>query len=360
MKRLTVYILARFLGNYALFLMLIMLLAVVFDISQKIDDFLSSGAPLSLIIGDYYIHFIAFYGTTFSALIVFLSTVFFTSRLAAQTELVPMMSGGFSYNRLLRTYTLGAFLVFLFVLVLSHFVIPMSNVRLLAFESAYISDVQPRDERPVHIHRQIKPGQYIYLETWSPERQAGYHFTYERMENGVLVQKLSADFIRFDTLKNRWFLDNYVVRNFKKQGELVIIGRSMDTVFDFGPQRVLPQKSSIATMHSLDLWKFLQEEKVSGVESLKNHWMEFHRRTAYPAGTFVLVIIALALASPKRRGGIGTNIAIGLVLAVVYIFFVQIAGILTATFYFPPWLSVWTPNLVFGMLAVYMTWKAQK
>ena len=360
MTRLDRYLIGKYWGTYVLFLALIMSLAVVFDVSQKLDDFITGQVPVSEIITQYYVHFVAYYGTLFSALIVFLSTVFFTSRLSAQTELVAMLVGGMSYQRLLRPYTVAAGSVCLLLLLLQHWWIPASNARRIAFEDRYVLDAPVRDERPINIHRQVSPGTFLYFETWSPDRLSGYHLTVERIENGRLQRKLSADFARFDTVKQRWFLDLWSLRTFESNGEILTTGRALDTVLPFGPDRVLPTASEMSTLNSWDLWQFLQAEKVSGSPTVKRLSLEFHRRSAYPFSVFLLTYLAVALASPKKRGGLGNNIALGLGLAVTYLFVVQLTGMLVTSLAFPPVLAIWTPNLLFAGIAVWMTKKAPK
>jgi lipopolysaccharide export system permease protein len=360
LTRLDRYLIGKYWLTYALFFGLIMAIAVVFDVSQKLDDFITGGVPFTEVVTDYYVHFVAYYGTLFSALIVFLSTVFFTSRLSAQTELVAMLVGGMSYPRLLRPYTLAAGAVCLLLLLLQHWWIPASNAKRIAFEDRYVLDVPVRDERPINIHRQIRPGLFLYLETWSPDRLAGYHLTLETIEEGKLQQKLSADFARYDTAKKSWFLDLWSLRTLHADGERLVTGRALDTVLPFGPDRVLPRTAELSTLNSWDLWQFLQAEAVSGSPTVKRLALEFHRRTAYPFSVFILTALAVALASPKKRGGLGNNIALGLGLAVLYLFIIQLTGLLVTSLAFPPALAIWTPNLLFTGGAVWLTQKSPK
>lgn len=360
LTRIDRYLLGKYWGTYLLFVALIMSIAVVFDVSQKLDDFITARVPAQEVITEYYIHFVAYYGTLFSALIVFLSTVFFTSRLSAQTELVAMLVGGMSYPRLLRPYLISAASVCALLLLLQHWWIPASNARRMAFETRYVMDVPVREERPINIHRQIAPGEFLYFETWSPDRLAGYHMTLETLEDGRLKRKLSADFARYDTIKKQWFLDLWALRVLQPEGERLTTGRALDTVLPFGPERVLPTSAEMSTLNSWDLWKFLQDERVSGSPTVKRLTLEFHRRSAYPFSVLILTALALALASPKKRGGLGNNIALGLALAVGYLFLVQLTGMLVTSLAFPPVLAIWTPNVLFTGISVWATRNAPK
>ena len=359
MNRLDRYIFFKFLGNYALFMSLVMLIAVVFDISQKLDNFINQGASVHAIFADYYINFIAFYGTTFSSLIVFLSTIFFTARMADQTEIIAALTGGISFPRLLRPYFFGALVVFLFSALLSHFIIPQTNIRRIHFEDTYVQDVTP--SRPINIHRQVLPGHFVYVETWSPERLGGYHFTYEVFDQDKMREKLQCDFIRFDTARQKWQLDNWVLRKWNEKGHQILTrGRRLDSAFTFGPSTIAPDLRSTATMTSPVLWRFLKQERLSGSEAVTYHEMEWHRRSAYPFSTFILVLIAVALASEKRRGGIGAQIALGLLLAVSYIFVMQLSNIFVSSPSIGPWLAVWLPNVLFAALGGFLYLRAAK
>ena len=360
MSRLDRYIFFKFIGNFGLFLGLIMMIAVAFDVSQKLDDFFNQGVSFSTIIKDYYFHFIAFYGSTFSGLIVFLSTIFFTARMASNTEIAAILTSGVSYRRFLRPYFFGALVVFLFFGFLGHFIIPSTNAKRIDFEDKYVQD-QVSPTRPIHIHRQILPGHHIYVETWSPERLGGYHFTYETFEASLLKQKLSADFIRFDTLAKKWKIENWSHRVFHSDGtQSYEQGMRKDSLFTFLPESFTPNIKSTTTMTSPNLWTFIQQEKVSGSEAINSYLMEWHRRFSNPFAIFVLVLIAVTISAEKRRGGIGSKIALGLLLVIVYIFTMQLSGAFVTSQYIPPWLAVWMPNLLFAALGGYLYLRAAK
>ena len=353
------YLLGQFLGTYALFMLLIMTIAVVFDISQKIDNFLNQGITVGFALQHYYGHFMLYYGATFSALILFLSTVFTTARLANRSELMAILSGGMPFRRLLRPFAVGAGIVFALMMLLSHFVVPQSNIARLAFEDRYVQDVAPK--RPINIHRQILPGHYIYLETWSPERRAGYHFSYEVFRGTELVSKLRGDYLRYDTVAHIWKLDNWERREFTSEGVgTITLGRTLDSIFAFKPTLLNPDQRRTETMTSPQLLRFLAQERLSGSEAVVWHEAEWFRRTAYPASMFILVVMAFALSSAKRRGGLGAPIALGLLFVVIYIFFMQLGSMSMMALNTPPLLAIWLPNLVFGGLTAYLYHRAPK
>ncbi|MDE0791853.1 MAG: LptF/LptG family permease [Flavobacteriales bacterium] len=346
MNRVDRYILSKFLGNFALFMGLIMLIAMVFDVSQKLDDFMDNDLNLATILLDYYLNFIAFYGNTFSALILFLSTVFFTARMANQGEISAMLTGGLSFGRLMRPYLIGAAVICLASASLSHFIIPGTNSSRIAFEEAYI---QHRvTSRPIHLHRQVLPGHFIYVETWSPDRMGGYNFTYEHFEQGRMVDRLKASFIKYDSAKTSWHMDNWTLRQWQSNGHMSLTsGVRLDSSFAFLPQQFSSNNRGIETMTSPELYKALKQVRLSGSEAVLFYEMEWYRRSAYPLSAFILVLIAAAMASRSQRGGIGAQIALGLLVAVLYIFLMQLSSTLASTHVTSPLVAVWVPNILF-------------
>ncbi|TNE27984.1 MAG: YjgP/YjgQ family permease [Bacteroidetes bacterium] len=353
MKLVDRYIFKKFLGTFTLFFVLLMLIAVVIDISEKLEDFTKNGALLNEIVFDYYVNFIAYYGNLFSALILFLSTIFFTSKMANNTEIVPILTGGRSFSRFTVPYFFGATVVFLISAAINHFVIPVTNVKRLEFEAKY---TQVRDDRrTTQIFRQVEPGHVVYFYSFSPERNAGYQFTYDvyDIKENRMVKKLEADYVRYDSIKGTWRLDNWEIRNIHEDGtESLQRGRRVDTTFSFDGNDIVPRLSSTAMMTTPDLIKFIEKEELRGSERLNFHIIELNNRTAYPFSSFILVLIAVSISSRRRRGGLGVNIAIGLILVMIYIFFMQISTTLSTHGNFPPTLAVWTPNMVFALLGI--------
>lgn len=353
MKLVDRYIFKKFIGTFTLFFVLLMLIAVVIDISEKIEDFTSNGATLDEIIFDYYVNFIAYYGNLFSALILFLSTIFFTSKMANNTEIVPILTGGRSFLRFTLPYFWGALLVFMASAAINHYVIPKTNVKRISFESKY---TRVRDDRKTtQFFRQVLPGHVAYFYSFSPERNAGYQFTYDvyNLETMELESKLKADYVRYDTVKNVWRLDNWMLREIKEDGsERLTRGRRTDTTFSFNAEDIVPRLSTTKMMSTPELLDFIEKEKLQGSETLNFHIIELHNRTAYPFSSFILVLIAVSISSRKRRGGLGVNIAVGLILVMIYIFFMQVSTTLSTNGNFPPILAVWTPNIVFALLGI--------
>lgn len=346
------YILRYFLGTYFLVLILILLIAIVFDISEKIEDFITRGATAREIIFDYYLNFIVYYGNMFTSMIVFISTIFFTSMLTNRTEIVAILTGGMSFRRLMVPYFIGTATIALLSMALAHYIIPISNVRRLHFENLYIN--QNTGERYSDIHRQIKPGHLIYLENYNPDRKSGYRFTYEVFDGQKLLSKLSSDFIRYDTLTGTWRLDNYTIRVIGTDGDQLVIGRQKDTLLEFKPDELSPSLYSVTMMNTPRLLEFIRAERIRGSEKVNMYLIELHQRTAWPFATVILVLIAVSISSQKRRGGMGFNIALGLALCVTYIFFQRVSVVFSTNGNLSPLAALWLPNLLFAIIGAFL------
>lgn len=347
------YIIGKFLGTFFLTIALILAIAVVFDISEKIDDFITRGASTQEIIFDYYLNFIVFYGNLFSSMIVFIATIFFTSRMTANTEIVAVLTGGVSFKRMMFPYFVSATIIAAISYFLSHFVIPYTNVDRLEFQHAYIDKKQ--DERFKNIHRQIKPGHIIYFENYNTKRSSGYHFTYEIIEDGRLVSKLKADFIRRDTNAQKWILDQYDLRTIDEEGnETIEQGKKLVQEFDFSADDIVPRLYTVEMMNTPELNEFIEAEKIRGSESINHYLIQKYQRTSWPFATYILVLIGVSISSRKTRGGLGLNVAIGLVLCVTYIFFMQISTTFSTVGSMNPLLAVWTPNILFAGIGAYL------
>ena len=347
------YILRKFLGTFILVLVLIMSIAVVFDVSERIEDFVTKNAPFNEIVFNYYLNFVLYFGNLFSALIVFISTILFTSQMANRTEIVAILTGGMSFRRMMWPYFIGALIISGGSYALNHYLIPQTNEVRLDFDAKYIHTHQRTSYR--NIHRQILPGEMVFMESFNVKRGTGYRFTYERFDDQVLKAKISGDFIRFDTVSQGWKLDNYVIRYIDDMGEERLErGKRLDTNFAFLPEDLAPGVFTTETMTTPELKKLIEAERVRGGETINTFLIDYYSRSSWPGATFVLVLIAVTLSSRKKRGGLGLNIALGLIICVVYIFFMQISTTFATSGNLEPWLAVWLPNFVFTGLAIYL------
>ena len=372
LKILDWYILKRFLGTYLLSNLLIITIIIIFDISEKIDNFIY--ASLNEIIYDYYLNFIPFFLNLLSPMFTFIAVIFFTSRLAARYETVAILSSGISYSRFLRPYMIGAGLIAIASLLLSHFVIPDASKVRQSFEDKYVNNAyQSKDN---NIHRQINPGVFIYLESFNNNENTGYKFSLEKTKNGKLVYMLTADVIKWDSIKESWKVINYQERimpdiklaKIEKQKigkksnyeEQLAFGKEKNISINFHPKELGRMESKVDVMTYPELKQFIKKEKDKGSSGIERFEVENYKRSAIPFSTFILTIIGVCLSSRKIRGGIGMHLALGLLLAASYELFLHISSIFAINGMLPPLAAVWLPNLVYGLIALYLYKTAQK
>jgi lipopolysaccharide export system permease protein len=350
-KKLDIYIFRKFLGTFFFALGLIILIAIVFDISEKIDDFLEKDAPFKEIVFDYYLNFIPYFGNLFSPLFIFISVIFFTSRMAGQTEIVAILASGISFRRFLLPYIVAATVLALISLYLNNSVLPHSNVKRTNFELKYIKN--PYIYKNRNVHRQISPGQYIYFESYNNFDNIGYQFSFERFEKGRMTYKMLADRIFWDSTKTKWTIENYFTRGINGMTEVTKSGYRMDTTFAFTPADFNRRVNyAVETMDYGELNSFIKGEQMRGSEEVVFYQIEKYKRFSYPFATFILTLMGVALSSKKVRGGIGIQLGLGILLSFTYIMFMQITTTFATNGNVPAIIAVWIPNIVFTLVAV--------
>ncbi len=359
LKIIDAYIIGKFLGTFFLAIALILTIAVVFDISEKIDDFIENGATLKKVIFEYYLNFIPYFAVLFSSLFTFISVIYFTSRMAYHTEIIAILSSGMSFRRLLRPYLISAVVIALFSFMLNDLVIPDSNKIKLAFEEEYIHN-RPVKFRTKNFHRQIEPGIYVYLENYSTISKVGYNFSMEKFEGGELVSKLMADQIRWDTAKTKWSLRRYYIRDIDGLNETLSVGRIKDTTINIRPEDFARRINVVETMSLHELDDFIKQQKMQGETNVKAFQIERHKRIAFPFSTFILTFIGVAVSSRKVRGGIGFQIATGVSISFAYILFMQFSTQFSIGGLLPVALAAWLPNIIFLGVALFLFRMAPK
>lgn len=352
LKKIDRYIIGKFLGTFFYAISLIILIAVVFDISEKVDDFIDSEAPLKAIVFDYYLNFIPYFINLFSPLFTFISVIFFTSKMASNTEIVAILSSGISFRRMLLPYFIAASILASISFFLNNFVIPKANEKRLAFENIYIRN--PYRNNQLNIHRQITPGTFIYFESYNNESNIGYKFSLEKFNQGKLFYKLMSDQIVWDTTKSKWRIENYYVRYIADQKERIVKGITLDTTFNFYPSDFGTRINNVETMNLFQLNRFIKDEKLKGADTITFYELEKYNRIALPFATFILTLIGVAMASRKVRGGIGLHIGIGLLISFSFILFMQVSNTFALYGGVPSYLAVWIPDLIFGLLGIYL------
>ncbi len=358
MKILDRYIIRKFLGTFFFSLALIIAVAVIFDISEKLDDFIERKAPLRAIVFDYYFNFIPYFANLFAYLFVFISVIFFTARMAANTEIVAILNSGVSFRRLLFPYFIAAGFIALLSFYFNGWVIPHSNKIKLDFENVYIKN--PVEFKDRNMHRQISPGVFMYMESYNNNNNTGYRFALEKIENGRRTWFLNSDRIAWDSISGKWKIENYYVRHIDGFHEKLESGFVKDTILNMKPSDFKRRLNIIDAMDTPALNKFIREEKEQGSANVTTYMVEKYRRTAVPFSTFILMLIGVSLSSRKVRGGIGAQLGIGITLSFAYILFQQISNTFAINGSIAPLIAVWIPNLIFATIAVYMVRVAPK
>ena len=358
MKKLDWYIVKKFLGTFFFSISLILIIVIVFDISEKIDDFLRSEVSIEKIVFDYYLNFIPYFGNLFSPLFIFISVIYFTSKMAGNSEIIAMLNSGMSFSRLLRPFVFTSILLATLSFVLGNFIIPETNKTRIDFENKYVKRKQKK--RIKNIHMQIQKDQYIYMESYNRAKNIGYKFTLENFENNKLESKLSANYIEYDTVDNNWRVRDYKIREYFEKNEKISQGRFLDTIINLSPKDLAKNKSLVETMGMKKLNEYIKEEEIRGTSQIIYHKIEKHKRIANPFSTIILTIVAVAIGSRRIRGGAGIQLSIGLLLSFGYILFMQISTTFATNSNLLPVVAVWIPNLLFALIALLLVKYAPK
>ncbi|HOO97974.1 MAG TPA: LptF/LptG family permease [Bacteroidales bacterium] len=354
------YIIRKFLGTFFFALILILVIAVVFDFAEKIDNFMEREAPWRAVVFDYYLNFIPYFGTLFAPLFVFIAVIFFTSRMAVNTEIIAILNSGMSFRRMMWPYFLSAFIIAVMIFYLTNFVIPQANLTRMDFEDKYYRP-QGRRLHVENIHRQVSKNIYVYLESYNPTYFRGNRFTVEQFdEEGRLVSKLWAPTVLWDTAASRWKALNYILREVKENEEIITKGSSIDTTLTITPDDFSRDPTYVGTMTYGELHDYISLLKMQGSDELKIFQIEQHKRFAAPFAVFILTLIGVTLSSKKIRGGIGMNIGIGLALSFSYILFQQFASQFSIKGNLSPMLAMWIPNLIYILIAGFLYKMAPK
>lgn len=348
------YIIRKFLGTFLFSLFLIMTIAVVFDFAEKIDNFMEHSAPWKAVVFDYYVNFVPYFATLFAPLFVFIAVIFFTSRMAVNTEIIAILNSGMSFRRMMWPYFISALVIAIFIFYLTNFVIPHSNLVRLDFEDKYYRS-QGRKLNVENIHRQESPNVLVFLESYSPVYKTGRNFTLEKFnDEGMLVSKLSAPRVSFDTATSKWSALNYVIREIKGDQETITKGTKIDTALTINPSDFSRGPGLVGTMTYRELDDYISLLKLQGSEEQKVFLIEKHRRFASPFAVFILTLIGVSLSSRKVRGGIGMNIGIGLALSFSYILFQQFASQFCLKGNLTPMFAMWIPNILYIFIALFL------
>ncbi len=353
LKLLDRYIIGKFLGTYIFAIVLILAITIMLDINEKLDSFLK--APLKETVFDYFLNFLPYFANQFSPLFTFIAVIFFTSKLADNSEIIAMLSAGMSYRRLLVPYMLSAAVIASATFVLSAYIIPPANVKRIAYQNTYVKNKAANYGSNIQL--MVSPGVVAYMNRYDNTAKTGYRFSLETFKDKKLVSRLTAQTIHYDTLYN-WVVRDYMIRDLKGTREVITRGTRLDTVIPIEPKDFLIAQNDQEMLTSPALTEYIRHQKERGVANIKSFEIEYHRRYAITAAAFILTVIGMALSSKKVKGGMGINIGIGLVLSFSYILFMTVTSAFAVSGYTSPMVAMWIPNVIYAIIAVLLYRKA--
>ena len=357
LKKLDMYIIKKFLGTFFYSIVLILSIAVVFDSTEKIDNFYEHNAPLNAIVVDYYMNFIPYFANLFTPLFTFISVIFFTSKMANNSEIVAILSSGVSFNRLMKPYFISSLFITLLAFVLGAFIIPNSTRGLLQFEDQYIKPFKTDNKRNVQM--EIEKGVIMYIERFEISSNTGYSFSLESFDDKTLISRLTAESVKWDSLYH-WKVNNYVHREFDGMHEKLTRGAEMDTIIQVQPEEFFISPEEAPQLSLGELKSFISKQKERGVGNVQAFEDEYYRRYSYPVSVLIMTLIGVSLSSRKIRGGMGLNLGIGLALSALFVVFTTMSTTFAVNNAMPILLAVWLPNIIFFTIGFILYLKAPK
>ncbi len=352
------YILKRYLWTFIGMLLLFVPIGIMANLAEKIGKIIDNEAPINEVI-IFYANFTLVIGNLLFPIFLFLSIIFFTSKLASNTEIVAILSSGVSYWRFLRPYFIGATIVAILIFFMGMFIVPHASINYNEFQYKYFKKGKT-DRVTNNIFNQLNENDFIYVSRFDPSRDIGYNFTFEHFKGDTLDYKISAANIRWIEKDSLYRLTSYAKRKIRDGKEIIQTKRRLDTLFTFDIDDLTPVSYVADTKNLFELNEFIKEQRRKGSSNINTYILVKYKRWALPIAAFVLTIIAVAVSSVKRRGGMGVNLAFGIGVAFIYIFFDKVFGTLAEQSGFSPLLAVIIPNVLFGALGIYLLQKAKR
>ena len=351
-RRLDWYIIKKFLGTYVFMILLIISIAVVFDINEKIDKFMTNNATFEGIVFDYYLNFIPYYTNLFSPLFVFLAVIYFTSKMSNNSEIIAILSTGISFRRFLKPYMMSAFIIAVFTFIFGGYIIPQANATRIEFEHTFV-DPRKKKTGDRDIQFKVGPGTIVYFGNFDLASNTGYNFSMDHFDSLNLNSRLTAQSIKYDSAYN-WTIRNYQIREFDGLVETITTGSSIDTVLQIVPNDFIIASSDQQMMTSPDLRNYISSQKERGMGNIQPFQIEYHSRIAMVFSAFILTIIGASISARKVKGGMGLNIGIGLALSMAYILFMTVSSTFAIKGGMSPLIAAWIPNIFFSGIAFYL------
>lgn len=357
MKKLDWYILKKYIGTFFFSISLLIIIIIVFDLSENIDSFINNQIPAKMVIKHWYVPFVPYFVNMFIYLFVFISVVLFTSKMAAHSEIIAILSSGISFRNLLYPYIMGALILAVVSFYLGNFLIPKTDIIRRDFKDKYIERLTKSSGSNIHV--QIERGVYVYVGNFDIKKKIAYKFSMEKFEDNEMTYKLIADKASYDTINGSWKLTNYVERSFYPR-EIMNRGKTMDTVMKLQPRDLYNIKEEFEVMNLLEIRDHIKSLEMKGADNSLPYKIEMHKRIASPVAIIILTVIGVALSSRKVRGGMGLQLGIGITIAFSYVLFMEFSRVFALSGFLSPMLAAWMPNILFSFIGVYFLVKAPK
>ncbi len=339
-------------------LLLFIPIGITVHLAEKIGKILENEAPFGEVML-YFLDFTIYFAHLLFPLFLFLSVIWFTSKLANNTEVIAFLSSGVSFTRFLRPYLIGASLVSILALALGLYLAPEASKGFNDFNYKYLKTNKSAIDNQ-NVYRQINDNDYIYVSSFDAKQKIGQNFTLEHFENDKMIYKITATSIRFEEKDSTYRLVSYLKRTIGEGDDILESSRRENVHFDFDLEDLTPVEYIAETLQYGELNRFIEKEEARGSSYISRYKLVKYRIWSLPVSVFILTIIAVAVSSIKRRGGMGVNLAFGICIAMVFVFFDKIFGVLAAQSDFPPLIAVWFPNIIFGILAAYLLYNAKR
>ena len=358
MKLLDLYIIKKYISTFTVMLVLFIPISVLVDLSQKIDKFKENELSTAEILSHYY-YFVWVFGYQLFPIFLFLSVIWFTSKLASNTEVIAVLSSGISFYRYLRPFLISASIIALLAFGASMFWVPNASESYNRFKYEYISKGR-KVMLTENIYKQIGDNDFIYISNYNASRQVGYNFPWEHFEDNQLVYKIRAQNIRWVEKDSIHRLSQFFQRTIVNDKEVIRKEARLDTLLSLDLNAIAPVTYKAQTLNFFKLNEYIKQERENGSPLINSHLLVRHKRWSLPISAFILTLIAVAVASFKKRGGMGINLAMGIILAFLYIFFDKIFEVMVEKSNFTPWLAAWIPNALFAVLSIYLLRHAKR
>ena len=348
------YIIKKFIGTYIYSIALIISISIVFDVNENLAKFATYHAPLRAIVFDYYMNFVPYFANLFSPLFVFIAVIFFTSKLAGNSEIIAMLACGMSFKRLLRPYLISAALIAILNFFLGAYIIPKGTVVRHDFESLYKNN--KKNTTATNIQLMVDKGTVAYISQYDDIRKTGYGFSLYKFDKKKLVSHMTASVIQYDTISDsryHWKARNYKIRELKGMREQIKSGSEIDTLIQMEPMDLIFSKGQQETFTSPELLRYISKQQERGSSNVVQYEVEYHKRIATSFASFILTIIGVSLSSRKRKGGMGMYLGIGLALSFSYILLQTISSTFAINADTPPMLAAWIPNILYAIIAYF-------